>query len=116
MQLKKTYRNINPELLYDEIQDLVLKHGAILKEKKLETYALPGGSSHISRGTLIFKAAGEQSGGGGECIRVHVIGSAAGETKMILDIEESVFPLVKLSALEEELDFMFGPYEVGKQK
>jgi hypothetical protein len=27
MQIKKTYQNVNPELLYDEIRDLVVKQG-----------------------------------------------------------------------------------------
>ena len=60
MQLKKTYKDINPELLYDEVRDFVQKHGAILQEAKLQTYSIPGGSSHICRGTLIFKTQGSK--------------------------------------------------------
>lgn len=113
MQLKKTYRNINPELLYDEVQDLVSKHGATLDERKLETYALPGGSSHVSRGTLTFKMRGREGKGEKECVRVHIIGSAVGETKMMLDIDEKAFGQDSVSAMEEDLDFIFGSYEVG---
>ncbi len=60
MKIRKTYSNIKPELLYDEIRDLVLKRGSIIGEAKLETYALPTDSSlFISRGTLTFKFRGE---------------------------------------------------------
>ncbi len=55
MQIRKTYKAIKPELLYDEVRDFVLKQGAIIDEAKLETYSLPGdSSSFISRGTLVF--------------------------------------------------------------
>ena len=114
MQLKKTYKEINPELLYDEVRDFVQKHGATLEEAKMEAYSLPGGSSHISRGSLIFKAPGQQGKAEKECIRVHIVGSAVGETKMMLDIDEEVFPPAKVSALEENLDFIFGSYEIRR--
>jgi hypothetical protein len=108
MQIRKTYKNINPEMLYDEIRDLVQKQGTIVEEEKLQTYSLPGGSSHVSRGTLVFKVPA-----GNECARMHIIGSAAGETKMLFDIDEGLFPREKVSALEEDLDFIFGSYEMG---
>ena len=112
MQLKKTYKNINPEMLYDEVQDLVLKQGAILGERKMETYSLPGGSSHVSRATLTFKIQGREGKSEKECISIHIIGSAVGETKMMLDIDEKVFRPANVSALEEDLDFIFGSYEI----
>jgi len=53
MQIKKTYQGVNPELLYDEVRDFVLKQGTVTGEAKLETYSLPSDSStFISRGTL----------------------------------------------------------------
>jgi hypothetical protein len=112
MQLRKTYKNINPELLYDEMQDFILKQGATLGERKLETYSLPGGSSHISRATLTFKMPTQGGKAEKECIRVHIVGSAVGETKMELDIDEKLFLPANKSALEEDLDFIFGSYEV----
>ena len=39
-------------------------------------------------------------------------GSAKGETKVMLDIDEELFPGEKVSALEDDLDFIFGSYEV----
>ena len=107
MQIKKTYKDINPEILYDEAQDLVQKQGVILDKAKLQTYSLSGGSSHVSRGTLIFRTEDKQ----GECIRVHIVGSSVGETRMMLDIDEGLFTAAKVLALEEDLDFIFGSYE-----
>jgi len=112
MQLKKTYRNVNPELLYDEARDFILKQGAVLGEKKLENYSLPGGSSHVARGTLTFFVPAPGGKGDKECIRVHIVGSAVGETKMILDIDEKLFRPANVAALEEDLDFIFGSSEV----
>lgn len=111
MQIKKTYTDINPELLYDEVRDLVQKQGAIVSKAKLETYAVRGGSSHISRGNLTFKMPPEQDKSEKECLRAHIIGSFVGETKMVLDIDEKLFPSEKISALEEDLSFIFGSYE-----
>ena len=112
MQVKKTYRNVNPELLYDEARDFILKQGAVLGEKKLETYSLSGGSSHVARGTLTFFMPAQGGKGEKECIRVHLVGSAVGETKMMLDIDEKLFRPANVAALEEDLDFIFGSAEV----
>ena len=111
MQIKKTYTDINPELLYDEVRDLVQKQGAMLADSKLETYAVRGGLSHISRGNLTFKMPGEQGKSEKECLRAHIMGSFVGETKMLLDIDEKLFPQENISALEEDLSFVFGSYE-----
>ena len=110
MQIRKTYKDVNPELLYDEVRDFVQKQEAIIGEAKLETYALPGGWSHVVRGTLTFKI-GEK-----ECLRAHVVGSTTGETKVMLDINEELFPKEKTHALQEDLDFIFRSYEVKHQR
>ena len=111
MQIKKTYTAINPELLYDELRDLVQKHDAILGEAKLETYAVRGGLTHTSRGNLTFKMLDEHDKSEKECLRALIIGAVEGETKMMLDIDEKLFPSEKLAALEEDLSFIFGSYE-----
>jgi len=112
MQIKKTYVGVTPELLFDEIRDFVLKQGAIIDEAKLETYSMPSdSSSFISRGTLTFKIPGKASTVEEECFRAHIVGSAKGETKMMLDINEKLFPQEKVSALEGDLDFIFNSYE-----
>ena len=110
MQIRKTYKDVNPELLYDEVRDFIQKQGAVLGEAKLETYALPGGSSHIVRGTLVFQGEAER-----ESLRAHIVGSAMGETKVMLDINEILFPQEKVTALQQDLDFIFGSYE-AKQR
>ena len=113
MQIRKTYREVKPELLYDEVRDFVLKQGASVAETKLETYSIPdNSSSFISRGTLIFNTQGGAGEAGKECLRVHIMGSATGETKLMLDINEALFPKEKVSALQKDLDFIFGSYEV----
>ncbi len=107
MQIRKTYKEINPELLYAEIRDFVLKRGASLGEEKMETYALPSDtSSFITRGTLTFRVQEK------ECLRAHVVGSARTETKVMLDSDDKLFSAEKLSALQEDLDFIFESYEV----
>ncbi len=107
MQIRKTYKEINPELLYAEIRDFVLKRGASLGEEKMETYALPSDtSSFITRGTLTFRVQEK------ECLRAHIVGSVRTETKVMLDSDDKLFSAEKLSALQEDLNFIFGSYEV----
>jgi len=113
MQIRKTYKDVKPELLYDEIRDFVVKQGAIIGETKLETYSLPSNSSlFISRGTLTFKIRSESGKAEKECLRAHIVGSARGETKVMLDIDEQLFPREKISALQEDLNFIFSSYEI----
>ena len=113
MQIRKTYKNVNPELLYDEIRDFILKQGAVIDEANLETYSMASdSSSFISRGTLTFKIKGEPGKAEEECLRVHIVGSAKSETKVMLDIDERLFPQEKVSALQEDIDFIFSLYEV----
>ena len=110
MQIRKTYQNVKPELLYDEIKDLALQKGVVGEEAKIETYALPDDTStFVSRGTLTFRMPDKPAK---ECLRVHIVGSAKSETKIIFDIEEALFPQERLNALLSDLDFIFGSYEV----
>lgn len=115
MQIRKTYRDINPELLYDEIKDFILKQGAVIGEAKMETYSLPSdSSSFISRGTLTFNIPAKPGEPEKECLRVHIVGSARGETKLMLDIDEKLFSQSKVAALQEDLVFIFESYEVKR--
>ncbi|MFH1662446.1 MAG: hypothetical protein ABH934_00785 [Chloroflexota bacterium] len=107
MQIKKKYRDIRPELLFDELKDLIIKQGAVIDQSKMETYSLPDdSSSYISRGTLTFKMQAK------ECIRGHIIGSARGETKLLLDIDDGLFSRDKVVSFLDDLDFILGSYEV----
>jgi hypothetical protein len=113
MQIRKTYKEVNPELLYHEIRDFAQKQGAIIGDAKMETYSLASdSSSFISRGTLTFKMQDKSGKAEKECLSAHIVGSARGETKLMLDIDETLFPQQKLSALQDDLDFIFGSYEV----
>jgi hypothetical protein len=107
MQIRKTYQAVNPELLNAEIKDFILKQGTSPGENKLETYTLPNESaSFISRSTMTFKISDK------ECVRVHLVGTARAETKLMIDVDEKLFPQEKISALQADLDFIFGSYEV----
>ncbi len=109
MQIKKTYQEVNPELLYNEIRDFALKQGAVVSKAKMETYSLVSDSSSFtSRGTLTFRMPGNDK----ECLSAHIVGSAKGETKLLLDIDETLFPQQKVTALQDDLDFVLGSYEV----
>jgi hypothetical protein len=112
-QIRKTYTEVSPELLYAEIRDFTMKQGASLGEDKMETYTLPDESaSFISRGTLTFNIKSEAGKAEKECLRVHMVGSARGETKLMIDVDEKLFPPEKLAALQADLDFIFGSYDV----
>ena len=113
MQIRKTYNEVNPELLYAEIRDFTLKQGVSLGETKMETYTMPDQSaSFISRGTLTFKVKDGSDKAEKECLRAHVVGSARDETKLMIDVDEKLFSQEKVSALQDDLDFIFGSYEV----
>jgi len=60
----------------------------------------------------IFLTQGEP---GRECLRAHIVGTAKSETKLMLDIDETLFPQEKISALLADLDFIFGSFETKKQ-
>lgn len=105
MQLRKTYQNLNPGMLCDEIHALVQKVGIKAEEAKLQTYPLPSGATQ-SRIAMTFKM------GGKECGSAHIIESPAGETELILDLQEALVPNEKAALLQEELDFIFGSYEL----
>lgn len=107
MQIKKTYQGINPEMLHNEIRDLVQKQGIVAGEAKLQTYPLPSGATQ-SRVTLVFKTQAKQK----ECGSAHIIGSPGGETKMLLGLDEKLLPKKSISTLQEDLDFILGSYEI----
>ena len=108
MQIRKVYEKINPQLLYDEVKDLVQKHGAIANEAKLVNYSVPNDSSaYVSRGILIFNTTNDNNKPGKECLRVYIVGSQKREVKLILDFDESLFTQKMADALKSDLDFLF---------
>lgn len=112
MQIRKIYKDVNPELLYDEVKDFIIKQGVVISESKLETYLLPDNTSSFTyRGTLASNVPEGQASGERECLRAHVVGTVKGETKLTLDIKDKLFPQEKVSALLDDLEFIFGVNE-----
>lgn len=113
MQIRKTYKALNPGLLQDEIKDFMVKQGLEVAGSKMETYVLPDESANfMSRGTMTFRTRGDSGQSGKECVRAHVVGSTVGETKLMLDIDESLFPRDRITAFQDDMDFVFGSFEV----
>jgi hypothetical protein len=111
IQIKKTYRGLNPGMLCDEVQRLLQKQGIIVVETESQTYGLPSGDTQ-SRTTLALKTPAEQEKDQKECGSVHILGSPQDETKMLLDLDETLFSPEKLSAFQGDLDFILGSYEI----
>ncbi len=117
MKIRKTYNDVNPQLLYDEVKDFVLKQGTIIDESRLETYLVTDNSSTFTfRGTLTFRVRDEQDKATKECLRAHVVGTARGETKLMLDINDELFPQEKVAALQDDLNFIFHSYEPEEEE
>lgn len=113
MQIRKTYKNIKPDLLFDELKDLLEKQGLKSDKAKMENYTLPDDSStFISRGTITFKNLSENGEETRSGIRGHVIGSTKGETKLMIDINPKYLGEDKLKAFQSDLEFMLGTYEI----
>jgi hypothetical protein len=110
IQIKKTYRGLSPGMLCDEVRGLLQKQGIVVVEIESQTYGLASGDTQ-SRTTLSLKTEAEQERDQKEFGRAHILGSPQGETKMLLDIDETLFPQEKLSAFQGDLDFILGSYE-----
>ena len=111
LQIKKTYRDINPEMLCDEIRGLLQKQGILVIETESQTYGLPSSATQ-SRTTLSLKTQTKQEKDQVEFGSVHIISSPQDEAKMLLEIDESIFSQEKLAAFQDDLDFILGSYEV----
>ena len=111
VQIRKTYRGINPEMLCDEIQGLAQKQGVRVGERKVQTYSLPSGATQ-TRVTLSFKTQGEQAEGEKECGGAHIVSAPGGETKLLLDLNENLLVKENISGIQEDLDFILDSYEI----
>jgi len=106
MQVKKTYRGLNPELLYDEVRDLVSKRGLEAAQASIQTYSLSSGATQ-SRVTVSV-----HTSEGVDCGSLHIIGTANGDARMTLELDDKLVPTDTLDALKSDIDFMLGSYEV----
>jgi len=111
IQIRKTYKGLSPGMLRDEVQGLLQKQGIIVVETESQTYGLPSGATQ-SRTTLALKTQSEQEKNQKECGSVHILGSPRDETKMLLDVDETLFPQEKLSTFQTDLDFILDSYEI----
>ena len=84
VQIRKTYRDINPEMLFDEIQGLAQRHGIKIGETKVQTYPLPSGATQ-TRIMMTVKTQGKQPEDEKECGDAQIISAPGGETKLLLD-------------------------------
>jgi hypothetical protein len=108
-QIRKTYKDLNPELLLAEIKEFVVGMGMKITSSKQETYMLPDDSANFgTRGTLVF---GNADGSIEECLRVHIVGSVMEETKLLMDADEKCFEEAKMDSLLKDVDFIFGSRE-----
>jgi len=113
MQIRKTYKNVKAELLYEEIKEFTIKQGTVVREAKLYTSTVSGDtSSFVHRGTIVFSMESGPEKLAKECMTVHLLGADTGETKVIFDIDEDLFPQERFKALQSDLDFMFSSYEI----
>jgi len=111
IQIRKTYKGLNPEMLCDEVRGLLQKQGIIVVKTESQTYALPSGATQ-SRITLALKTRAEQEKDQKECGSVHILGAPRDEAKMLLDVDETLCPQDKLSAFQNDLDFILDSYEI----
>ena len=111
VQIKKTYRGLNPGMLCDEVRGLLQKQGIIGVETKSQTYGLSSGATQ-SRITLALRTQARQGQDQNECGSVHILNSPRDETKMLVDIDETLISQEKLSAFQNDLDFILSSYEI----
>ncbi|MFU8795788.1 MAG: hypothetical protein ACNA7X_00625 [Dehalococcoidia bacterium] len=109
-QMRKTYRGLNPSMLRDEVRGLLHKQGIVAVETESSTYGLSSGATQ-SRITLELRTRGGHEGES-QCGSVHISGSPRDETRMLLDVDAAVCPQEKLSAFQDDLDFVLGSYEL----
>jgi hypothetical protein len=106
VQARKTYRKLSPEMLYDEIQDLLSRHGLEVEDNRVQTYGVPSGA------TQSRVAANITTKNHKVCGNVHIIGSAGGDARMTIDLDESLVSADASEALKSDIDFMLGAFEV----
>lgn len=111
VQIRKTYRGINPEMLCDEICGLAQKQEMTAGETTEQTYSLPSGTTQ-SRITLAFKTQDKRTKEQKECGSLNIVSVPGGEAKLVLDLDETLLPEKKISAFQEDLDFTLDSYEV----
>jgi len=109
-QIRKTYRGLNPSMLRDEVRGLLHRQGIVAVEIESQTYGLSSGATQ-SRITLALQTRGGPENQS-QCGSVHILGSPRDETKILLEVDEALCPQERVSAFQEDLDFVLGSYEM----
>jgi hypothetical protein len=104
--MKKTYRGLNPEMLYDEVRDLLSHRGITFTDARMQTYSVQSGATQ-SRVTVPLFSKDNR-----ECGTIHILGSAGGDVRMTLDLDDQLLAPDAIEALTSDIDFMLGSYEV----
>jgi hypothetical protein len=111
-QIRKTYKDLNPELLLAEIREFVVASGLKTISSKQETYMLPDDSANFgTRGTVVFGSGADSPK---ESLRVHIVGSPVEETKLLIDVDETKLKAEDIQALMDDVDFIFGSREAKR--
>lgn len=105
-QVKKTYRKLNPDMLYDEMRDLISRHGLSAGDDRMQTYSIGSGATQ-SRVTVAIANVARK-----ECGTLHILGSDAGDVRMTVTLDDGLVSKEILSALRDDIDFTLGSYEV----
>lgn len=105
-QVRKTYRKLNPDMLYDEIRDLLSRHGLSAREERMQTYSIASGDTQSRVTAPVLDGSGKQAG------TLHILGSAGGEVRMTLTLDNSLVDEETTTAVNEDIDFILGSYEV----
>ncbi len=106
MQVRKTYRKLSPEMLYDEIRDLLEKHGMKMANNRLQTYGVPSGATQSRVVASIVTSKGEP------CGALHIVGSAGGDARLTVEIDEGAIAAEAVESITSDIDFMLGQFEV----
>lgn len=106
MRIRKTYRGTSADMVRDEMLYALQKAGVDAGEAITQTYAVPSGQTQ-SRITIPLVTSNQKP-----CGSLHLVGAARGETRVSLDLDDSVVNEESRSSLEEELEFLLGIYEV----
>lgn len=122
MQIQKRYKGINPELVYEELRDILQRHRAVIDQQKSFKEQPAGGGL---RGTLVakFPVEVERSGLLGtrkeleerEAISARILGMTEGVTSLLIRIDESVVARGNISEMMSDLDFVGKPYETSAE-
>jgi hypothetical protein len=106
VQVNKTYRGLNPELIYDQVRDLLARRGLETVQSSIQTYSVSSGATQ-SRVTSPVR-----TGNGKDCGNLQILGAPNGDVRMTLELDDTIVSSEAIKAAQSDIDFMLGPNEV----